>query len=38
MNRADGPQFHVIPQQMAYIAAGFTGLWILMKFISALRD
>ncbi len=26
------------PHQMAYVTAGFTGLWILMKFVSALRD
>jgi len=26
------------PHQMAYVAAGFTGLRILMKFVSALRD
>jgi hypothetical protein len=26
------------PHQMAYIAAGFTGLWLLMKFVAALRD
>ena len=26
------------PHQVAYIAAGFTGLWILMKFVAALRD
>jgi hypothetical protein len=26
------------PHQMAYVAAGFTGLWILVKFVSALRD
>jgi hypothetical protein len=26
------------PHLMAYIAAGITGVWILMKFDSALRD
>jgi hypothetical protein len=26
------------PHLMAYIAAGLTGLWNLMKFVSALRD
>lgn len=26
------------PQQMAYAVAGFVGLWILLKFVSALRD
>jgi hypothetical protein len=26
------------PQQMAYVAAGFAGLWILLKFVAALRD
>jgi hypothetical protein len=26
------------PAPMAYVAAGFTGLWIVMKFVSALRD
>jgi hypothetical protein len=25
-------------QQTIYIAAGFTGLWILLKFTAALRD
>ena len=25
------------PNQMAYLAAGFAGLWILMKFVAALR-
>ncbi len=25
------------PHQMAYVAAGFAGLWIVMKFVSALR-
>jgi hypothetical protein len=26
------------PQQMAYIAAALGGLWIVMKFVAALRD
>jgi hypothetical protein len=26
------------PQQMAYVAAAFGGLWIVMKFVAALRD
>jgi len=26
------------PQATAYAAAGFAGLWILMKFVAALRD
>lgn len=26
------------PQQMAYIATAFGGLWIVMKFVAALRD
>jgi len=26
------------PQQMALAAAGLVGLWIVMKFVSALRD
>lgn len=26
------------PQAMAYVSAGFAGLWILMKFVAALRD
>ncbi|MFY9759403.1 MAG: hypothetical protein WB772_07140 [Xanthobacteraceae bacterium] len=25
------------PQQMAYVAAGLAGFWILLKFVSALR-
>ena len=25
------------PQQTAYVAAGITGLWILLKFVAALR-
>lgn len=25
------------PQQTIYVAAGFTGLWILLKFVAALR-
>ena len=26
------------PQQMAYVAAGLGGLWIVMKFVAALRE
>ena len=26
------------PHQATYVAAGLGGLWILMKFVSALRD
>jgi hypothetical protein len=26
------------PQQMAYVAAGLGALWIVMKFVAALRD
>ncbi len=26
-----------MPQQMVYVAAGFTGLWIFLKFVAALR-
>jgi hypothetical protein len=25
------------PHQMAYVAAGFAGFWILLKFVAALR-
>ncbi|HUI14070.1 MAG TPA: hypothetical protein VL048_11455 [Xanthobacteraceae bacterium] len=25
------------PQMTAYVAAGFTGIWILLKFVAALR-
>lgn len=25
------------PQQTVYVAAGFAGLWILLKFVAALR-
>ncbi len=25
------------PQQTAYVAAGFIGLWVLLKFVAALR-
>ncbi len=26
------------PQLMAYVSAGLAGMWILMKFVAALRD
>lgn len=26
------------PQLMGYVSGGFAGLWILMKFVAALRD
>lgn len=26
------------PQAMAYVASGFAGLWLVMKFVAALRD
>lgn len=26
------------PQTVAYVSAGFAGVWILMKFIAVLRD
>jgi hypothetical protein len=32
------PQFCKYPHEMAYTAAGLAGLWVLMRFVSAIRD
>jgi hypothetical protein len=31
-------QFCQYPYQMAYAAAGLTAFWLLLKFVSAIRD
>jgi hypothetical protein len=32
------PHFCQYPHQMVYAAAGLAGLWVLLRFISAIRD